>query len=313
MMPVCLRWSRGNASDNYLVTARQTGYDSLKQGMRVESLPSITSGFVVVCTLASAEIASAQDDSDLTSDQHYREELGVNQYTTPSIEQLFNTLNALKPIPFEALTRPPRQVHLNNRVQFALSFGILIGDAFLAVEAEESKAIEPLGRELLRRAKALGVQQRVSRHSKELFDLAKESDWTGLRKELIATQIDVEKAMLDLRDEEMAHFVSLGGWIRGLEIAAASVATDFSPERAALLGRLDLLDYYIQRLDTLSPPLKSTPLISQISESLKEIRQKLAGSSGITRADASDIQNIARHLIVLIEGEGSGAAASATN
>lgn len=281
--------------------------------MRAGSLPSITAGFVVVCTLASAELASAQDDSDLTSDEHYREELGVNQFTTPSIKQLFNTLNALKPIPFQALTRAPRPVHFDNRVQFALSFGILIGDAFLAVEAEESKALEPIGRELLRRAKALGVEQRVSSHSKELLDLAKESDWTGLRKELIVTQIDVEKAMLDLRDEEMAHFISLGGWIRGLEIAAASVATEFSAERAALLGQLDLLDYYIQRLDTLSPPLKSTPLISQIIESLKEIRQKLARSSAMTQADAEDIQNTAQHLVVLIEGGGSGATGNASN
>jgi len=281
--------------------------------MRIGSLPSITAGFVVVCTLVSAELTSAQDDSDLTSDEHFRDELGVNQYTTPSIEQLFNTLNALKPIPFQALIRAPRPVHFNNRVQFALSFGILIGDAFLAVEAEESKAIEPIGRELLRRAKALGVEKRVSSHSKELLDLAKQSDWTGLRKELIVTQIDVEKAMLDLRDEEMAHFISLGGWIRGLEIAAASVATEFSAKRATLLGQLDLLDYYLQRLDTLSPSLKSTPLISQIIESLREIRQKLARSSAITQADAQDIQNTAQHLVVLIEGGGSGAAANASN
>jgi hypothetical protein len=281
--------------------------------MRLESLPSITAGFALVCTLACAESAGAQDDSDLTSDQHYREELGVNQYTAPSIEQLFSTLNALKPIPFQALTRAPRPVHFNNRVQFALSFGILIGDAFLAVEAEESEAIEPIGRELLRRAKALGVQQRVSSHSKQLLDLAKESNWTGLRKELIRTQIDVEKAMLDLRDEEMAHFISLGGWIRGLEIAAASVAAEYSPERASQLGQLDLLDYYIQRLDTLSPPLKSMPLISQIAGSLKEIRQKLAQPSAISQADASDIQNTALHLIILIEGNGSGAAGNASN
>ena len=281
--------------------------------MRIGSLPSITAGFVVVCTLVFAELASAQNDSDLTSDEHFREELGVNQYTTPSIEQLFNTLNALKPIPFQALVRAPRPVHFNNRVQFALSFGILIGDAFLAVEAEESGALEPIARELLRRAKALGVERRVSSHSKELLDLAKESDWTGLRKELIVTQIDVEKAMLDLRDEEMAHFISLGGWIRGLEIGAASVATEFSAQRAALLGKLDLLDYYIQRLNTLSPQVKSTPLISQIIESLREIRQKLTRSSAITQADAQDIQNTAQHLVVLIEGGGSGAAANAPN
>ncbi len=217
--------------------------------MLIELLRSISASLLVGLTAAFGQILVAQEDSDLSSDPHFREELGVNQYTTPSIEQLFNTLDSLKPIPIQELTRPPRALRLDNRVKFALSFGVLIGDGFLAVEGEQIKAIEPLGRELLRRAKGLGVQQRVSRHSKQLLDLAKQSDWSGLRKELIVTQKDVETAMLDLRDEEMVHLLSLGGWIRGLEIGAASVATDFSPERVSQLRHLDLLDYYLQRLD----------------------------------------------------------------
>jgi hypothetical protein len=271
--------------------------------MLIGLLPSIFAPFIVVFGLAFAGLMEAQEDSDITSDPHYREELGVNQYTTPPIEQLFHALDTLKPIPFQELTRPPRALRLDNRVKFALSFGVLIGDAFLAVEAEQNKPIEPLGRELLRRARGLGIQQRVSRHSKELLDLAKESNWDGLRKELIVTQKDVEKAMLDLRDEEMAHLISLGGWIRGLEIGAASVAADFSPERAAKLRELDLLDYYLQRLDTLSTPLKSLPLIAQITEGLKQVRQKLADPPQISQDDAVAIQTIARSLIASIEGD----------
>ena len=220
---------------------------------------------LLVLPAAFAGTSEAQETSDLSDDSHFREELGINQYTTPSIGKLFDTLDSLKPIPARELSRPPRALRLDNRIRFALGFGILIGDGFLAVVGEDAKAIAPLGRELLRRAKGLGVQQPVNRHSKQLLDLAKQSDWNGLRKELIVTQKDVETAMLELRDEEMAHLLSLGGWIRGLEIGAASVATDFSPERASQLRQLDLLDYYLQRLDTFSPPLKSTPLISKIT------------------------------------------------
>jgi hypothetical protein len=277
--------------------------------MLIGLLPSVSTGLFVGLMLALAEIVEAQEDSDLSTDSHYREELGVNQYTTPSIEQLFNTLDSLKPIPILELTRPPRSIRLDNRVQFALSFGVLIGDGFLAVEGEETKSIEPLGRELLRRAKGLGVQQRVSRHSRQLLDLAKRSEWKALRKELIVTQKDVESTMLDLRDEEMAHLLSLGGWIRGLEIGAASVATDFSPERASKLRQLDLLDYYLQRLDTLSTPLKSTPLISQIASGLKEIRQKLAETQPVSQEAVSAIQTTAHNLVALIESDASSAAA----
>jgi hypothetical protein len=191
-------------------------------------------------------------------------------------------------------------------VKFALSFGVLIGDGFLAVEGEEIKAIAPLGRELLRRAKGLGVQQRVSRHARQILDLAKQSDWVGLRKELIVTQKDVESAMLELRDEEMVHLLSLGGWIRGLEIGAASVVADFSPERVSKLRQLDLLDYYLQRLDTLSTPLKSTPLISQITSGLRDVRQKLADNRAVSPEDVSGIRTTAHDLVALIEGDSSG-------
>jgi hypothetical protein len=127
--------------------------------MFIEFLPSISTTLFIGLTLVSAQIGEAHDDSDMSTDSHFREELGVNPYTTPSIEQLFNTLDALKPIPIQELTRPLRALRLDNRVKFALSFGVLIGDGFLAVEGEEIKAIAPLGRELLRRAKGLGVQQ----------------------------------------------------------------------------------------------------------------------------------------------------------
>jgi hypothetical protein len=275
--------------------------------MRIGLLPSIATSFFVGWSLACAPIIEAQEDSDMSGDSHFREELGVNQYTTPSIEHLFDTLDSLKPIPIQELTRPPRALRLDNRVKFALSFGVLIGDGFLAVEGEETKAIEPLGRELLRRAKGLGVQQRVSRHTKQLLDLAKQSDWKGLRKELIITQKDVESAMLDLRDEEMVHLLSLGGWIRGLEIGAASVAADFTPERVSKLRQLDLLDYYLERLDTLSAPLKSTPLISQIVSGLKEVRQKLADTAAVSQEDVSNVQTTAHNLIALIEGDNATA------
>jgi hypothetical protein len=276
--------------------------------MFIEFLRSISATVFIGLTLVFAQIGEAQSDSDMSTDSHFREELGVNPYTTPSIEQLFNTLDSLKPIPIQELTRPLRALRLDNRVKFALSFGVLIGDGFLAVEGEEIKAIAPLGRELLRRAKGLGVQQRVSRHARQILDLSKQSDWGGLRKELIITQKDVESAMLELRDEEMVHLLSLGGWIRGLEIGAASVVADFSPERVSKLRQLDLLDYYLQRLDTLSTPLKSTPIISQITAGLRDVRQKLADNRAVSPEDVSGIRTTAHDLVALIEGDSSGPA-----
>jgi hypothetical protein len=260
--------------------------------------------FIIACApliVTAATLHAQKESDDLSKDQDYREELGVNEFTAPSIEKLFNTLDSLKPIPINALVRPVTELNTAERSKYALSFGVLIGDGFLDVEAEQSKDIESLGRELIRRAKVLGVEERVSRHSRKLLDLAKQNDWDRLRKELIVTQEDVEKALLELRDEPIVHLLSLGGWIRGLQIAAASVAADYSPERAKTLRNIELLDYYVDRLNTLSPRLKRSELVQKITAQLETVRTTFKESEVLSPAQVSSIQAAATSMVDLIE------------
>jgi hypothetical protein len=261
--------------------------------------PSLSiSGALVVFA---ATLNAQSDSNDLLKDQDYREELGVNEFTAPSIEKLFTTLDSLKPIPVNALVRPITELNTSERSKYALSFGILIGDGFLDVEAQQNKDIESLGRELLRRAKVLGVEQRVSRHSRKLLDLAKQSDWVRLRKELIVTQEDVESALLELRDEPIVHLLSLGGWIRGLQIGAASVASDYSPERAKTLRNIELLDYYLDRLNTLSPRLKRSELIQKITAQLESVKAIFKDNEVLTPPQVTSLQDTATAMVDSIE------------
>ena len=148
--------------------------------------------------------------------------------------------------------------------QKGLIFGGLIADGFLVVKAERSNAVENLGRVLLEHARALGVANRVMRHSASLTELGKRGEWQQMRQELVTTQADVEQAMIDLRDEKMAHLISLGGWLRGLEISAATVEADFSPQRAKVLAQPDLADYFEEELKTLPPLLMHAPLVEKL-------------------------------------------------
>jgi hypothetical protein len=258
----------------------------------------LVTGSLLVLT---ATLNAQNGSDDLSKDQDYREELGVNEFTAPSIEKLFGILDSLKPIPINPLSRPITELNTAERSKYALSFGVLIGDGFLDVEAEQNKDIESLGRELIRRARVLGVEQRVSRHSRKLLDLAKQNDWDRLRKELIVTQEDVEKALLELRDEPIVHLLSLGGWIRGLQIAAASVAADYSPERAKKLHNLELLDYYLDRLNTLSPRLKRSELIQKITVQLQSVRSIFRDNEVLSQPQVNSLQATATGMLDLIE------------
>ncbi|MFM8683667.1 MAG: hypothetical protein ACKOEG_07805, partial [Chthoniobacterales bacterium] len=141
-------------------------------------------------------------------DEYAREELGVNELTTPSIQKLFNDLEVFKPVPISLIEKTDFERTYNNRFQTSLNFGALICDGFFAVVAEQRGLVEKVGRALLRQAKSLAVGQRRSSHANSLLEIGQRGDWAELKLELIKTQEDVEDAMVELRDEEMAHMVS---------------------------------------------------------------------------------------------------------
>jgi hypothetical protein len=108
----------------------------------------------------------------------------------------------------------------------------------------------------------------------------------------------VEEAMVELRDEEMAHMISLGGWLRGFEIGCIVTAENYSPQRAAGLMKPDVMDYFLDRLSTLNPRLKKTELVAAITSRLETIR-KIAGDAADRAPSKSEVEQM-RDLAVEI-------------
>lgn len=250
----------------------------------------------IALVLAAAAIGANQEEPN-EDKEHEREELGVNPYTAPSIEKIFAQLNQLRPLPFYQLKREHPQSIRVGREHKGMIFGGLIADGFLIVEAERKNLVENFGRVLMEQARALGVGDRVMRHSASLTELGRRGEWQKIRQELIATQTDVEQAMIELRDEKMAHLISLGGWLRGLEISAGAVDAEFSPRRAKLLAQPDLADYFAAELKTLPPMLAHTALFEEIRAGIKKLQPLLSKSTdALTRADVGIIRAQANEL-----------------
>jgi hypothetical protein len=238
---------------------------------------------------------------------HEREELGVNAYTAPSIARIFQQLDKLRPLSFEQLRRALPESLGRSREEKALIFGELIADGFLVVEAERKSIVDDFGRVLLREARALGVAERVTRHSASLTERGRGGDWAGVRQELIATQQDVEQALIELRDQNIARLISLGGWLRGLEVCAGAVAANFSPARAKVLAEPELVDYFGGELKTLPPNLAHAPLFEKIRGGVHAIQAKLNQSPGeLTLADVQAIHSQAADLNTTIREHGGG-------
>ncbi|MEM7698521.1 MAG: hypothetical protein AAF236_08975 [Verrucomicrobiota bacterium] len=218
----------------------------------------------------------AQDIPDyLLEDEHVREEFGVNQFTTPSIRKIFEDLNRLRPLPYHQLQRSIPTDTPTDRTLLALRVGSLLADGFFAVEAEQFLDLEPVGRALIQHAKVLGSGTRVSSHLKSMLEDGAISDWDGLRGELARTQADVEKEMVLIRDVDAANLISLGGWLRGFEIGCAAAVDPYAPEKAQILGRKEVVGYFLANLETLAPPIRENEAVLEIEAGLSEIAERI--------------------------------------
>ncbi len=240
--------------------------------------------FRVLLVLLPAMPGSAESDigAELqrSSDEHMREELGVNPITAPSIRDTLKQLEVFRPVPVALIAASNREATFNNRLQTAMHFGSLVADGFLLTLAERTQDIQSVGKALIRQSRALGVGERLTKRSKSLLELSDKGDWAGMRQELVRTQKDVETSMLELRDEEMAHMISLGGWLRGFQLGAASTADAYAPAKVKVLGNIEIMDYFLDRLDTLHPRLKKTEMVTALTARLKEIRSLVAEAEG---------------------------------
>jgi hypothetical protein len=228
--------------------------------------------FALLLFLPAAAWAQKKAPMESEDMEHIREELGVNEFTAPSIDLVFEELGTLGAIPFDKVWRDLPDSVPQSRPQLALASGAVIADGFLAVVAQKQSRIEAVGRVLLRLAKGLGVGDHVTKHSRSILEKAAKHNWDGVKKELIRAQADVEVAMLGLKDEELAHLVALGGWLRGLEMTSGVVADEYTPEKARRLIQPELMDYFLDRVETLNPIFKKTKLAQTLETNLKEIK-----------------------------------------
>ncbi|MCP5539059.1 MAG: hypothetical protein H7A53_10045 [Akkermansiaceae bacterium] len=233
-----------------------------------------------VFVLIAGGAARAQEiPEDLLEDEHVREEFGVNSFTAPSIRKIFDDLGKLRPLPYDKLRREIPKSTPKDRTKLALGLGGLIADGFLVIESEKLLDLEEIGRAMWKHAQVLGAGTRLSSHTKSIIDQSAAAgvlgDWTGLREEIAKTQKDVEAEMVLLRDVDAAHLISLGGWLRAFQIGCVASLEPYDPEKAKVLGRVDIAEYFIESLGTLEPRVQELAHVQEISEGLSELRDML--------------------------------------
>lgn len=271
--------------------------------MKLIRLFLVTSLSALACSApASAQEAGKPEiPADLLEDPHVREELAINEFTAPSIAKIFESLEALAPLPMLKFQRTaPKNMPL-NRADLAVELGFLIADGFLVVQAGELGQVESLAAELTRFGKGLGAGERVNRHAASLLESARKKDVVQLKQELASTQKDVELELVTLRDADLAHLISLGGWIRALQVSSAAVETQFSVERSKHIMREDIADYYSAVVSGLEPRVSERPSFLNMRDILSGLRTEMTvdEKSPVTQETIAGISKQANKLAEL--------------
>jgi hypothetical protein len=235
---------------------------------------------------------------DFLGDEHIREEFGINEWTTPSIGKIFDIMGGLGTLSFDELKRKVPDKPPGDRVAVSLGLGALIADGFLVVQCEKVEAMEDVGRAMIKYAKALGAGSRMNRHTQSLLENSVQGDWASLRMELAKTQADVEGEMLQLRDVEIAHLISLGGWLRGFEISTDAVKASYTEEKSRQLGRRDIVEYYAASLENVNPDLVEKEPLKSLREGLAELLPLVDVPEGkaLTVEEVAQLNKVAKKM-----------------
>ena len=185
---------------------------------------------------------------------------------------------------------------IGERHQIALLLGTVIADGFVAVEATDREKVKNIGRDVLKLAGAIGVRDSVLGRSNSIIEKADKGDWQNVKRELDGALQDVRNAMSELNDDQLAHLVSLGGWLRGTEVLTSVLNKSYSKDGSDLLHQPQLLNYFISQINAMPPELRKTSLVDQIRRRLTEINP-LIDEAEISKQSVDKVHTITSDLV----------------
>lgn len=218
--------------------------------------------------------AMFRDDANL-DDSIINQELGINIYTAPSIRKIFNQLDDLPAIPDAYVLRNRPEKLSTEAGQLALEMGYLMADGFIAVRSGHMNDVKPIALEMVRYGKALGVGDKMNAHSASLLEHAEKGQIEEFKKNLAATQEDVNAEFVSLRDPDLAHLIALGGWVRALEASTAAIASKFDAKQAAVIFYPDGPAYFSEILGGLNPQTAEKMHIDTMRKLLDELTEQM--------------------------------------
>ena len=223
----------------------------------------------------------------------------LDEVVVPLPSEVFNVLDKLGAPNWRGESRDPVVGTRGERAQIALLLGSIVAEGFVAVEAADKERIKEVGRGVLELSRAIGVEKTVLARTNLIVTKANSGQWGAVRHELDGALTDVKNAMIQLKDSQLAHLVSLGGWIRGTEVLTSVVGKRYSEDGADLLNQPDLLKYFQRRIADMPARMRNNQLVNKIEKGLDEISPLI--NQKITPESVKRINEITGQMVKAID------------
>ena len=194
---------------------------------------------------------------------------------------------------------PPVSSH---RTTIAFLIGGCIADANLAAQVQDAQAVRNIIKEVLALAKKLNVAQAVLVRANSIADFSTANDWPSVRSEIEAIENEIKLDLLEQKDEHLAPIISIGQWMRSVEICTELISKDYSIEAAQLLRQGSVLDFLATSIDNAPPAVRASTEFCTIRDGLVEMG-KLVAVLEISEERVEKLSKVVRDVITRVIGK----------
>src|SRR5262245_21364961 len=220
----------------------------------------------------------------------------------PVPKEIFRSLDQFRDANWSAVKRPEvvRWKSHGDQAQIATLLGIVIAEGFIGMEAKDSTEVQNLGNNVLSLAGGLGIRDRALRRGRSIMDFAEKDQWPEARKEWDGVLSDLESGMIQLKSEDLARLVSLGGWLRGTEALSALVLQNYSPERSNLIRQPELINHLEKQLGSMRSDIRERPIVVKLLDGIHKIRSLVESENGpLSEETVRTIHDVCGDLVPL--------------
>ena len=226
--------------------------------------------FLLIALAAGLAPASAQ----LTKSQRAEAER-VPALTVPSPAEFFAAIDKAGKPDWMSFYRAPAPVIYPTRMRSALNLGALVTDGYVAVEAQDGQQVKNTGKDIIALARSLGVGEDVLMRGKSITDFADKNDWFALREELEATTNEVRRAIMAQRDQSLAVLITVGAWLRALEVGSRAAELNGEETSADLLRQRELIAFLRSEVQGSADKARDEAVVQRTETTLVAVEEQM--------------------------------------